>query len=275
MVVLMEIRIMAEASFGGSVPENYQDLLVPLIFEAYAEEIVPRVAPPLGGNVLEIACGTGVVTGKLRERLDEGVALIATDVNPEMQAIAIAALERFGGVSFEVQDGTALTYGDDSFDCVVCQFGVMFYPDKAAGYAEAARVLKPGGTFVFNVWDSLENNPLFALADRAVATMIPEDPPPFMKIPFGYYDIDEIRMALQGAGFGRVDISVLPETCRAESAGDLARTFATGTPLAPIFAERGVESSINELESSIAAVYGDGPIVAPMQAITFEATLPG
>ena len=266
---------MAEASFGGSVPENYQDLLVPLIFEAYAEEIVPRVAPPLGGNVLEIACGTGVVTGKLRERLDEGIALIATDINSEMQAIAIAAQSEQGCVSFETQDGTALTYGDNSFDCVVCQFGVMFYPDKGAGYAEAARVLKPGGTFVFNVWDSLDKNPLVALADRAIAKMMPEDPPPFLKIPFGYFNVDEIRSALQEAGFGRVDVSVLPETCRTESARALARTFATGTPLAPIFAERGLEGSINELESSIAAAYGDGPIVAPMQAITFEATLPG
>lgn len=266
---------MAEATFSGSVPANYDKLLVPLIFEDYANEITERANVVSGGQVLEIACGTGVVTRKLREHLPDDVTLIATDINPDMQAVAIAGLDGVEGLSFEIQDGTALTYDDDRFGAVVCQFGIMFYPDKAAGYAEAARVLKPGGKFIFNVWDSFKNNPLMALADRAATEMMPDDPPPFMKIPFGYSDTNEIRAALQAAGFGRVDISVLPGTSRADSARTVANTFATGTPLAPIFMERGIEECIDELEAIIVKEYGDGSIAAPMQAIVFEATLLG
>ena len=264
---------MTEASFGGSVPENYDKLLVPLIFEEYAGEIADRVKVPTGGSLLELACGTGVVTGKLRERLADSVSLVATDINPDMQAVAIARHESQGGITFELQDATALTYDESSFDEIVCQFGIMFFPDKALGYREAARVLKPGGKFIFNVWDSLENNPLIAVADRAANIMMPKDPPPFLKIPFGYYSLDEIRASLQRAGFGRIDISVLPATSRADSAQVVANTFAMGTPLAPIFMERGIDASIKTLEELISEEFGDGPIAVPMQAITFEATL--
>lgn len=264
---------MAEASFGGSVPENYDRLLVPLIFENYANDLADRANAPAGGRVLETACGTGIVTEKLRNRLPQDTAIVATDLSPDMQAVAIAKLKDHDSISFEIQDGTALTYGDNSFDEVVCQFGIMFYPDKAKGYAETARVLKPGGKFIFNVWDSLDNNPLMALADKAAAAMIPDDPPAFMKTPFGYFDQNEIQTALQTAGFSRIDISVLPSASRAESARSVATTFATATPLAPIFVERGTERTIDELEAIIANEYGDGPIDVPMQAIAFEATL--
>lgn len=266
---------MAEATFSGSVPERYDELLVPLIFNDYADEIVQRVHVASGVRVLEIACGTGVVTRKLRERLPEDTALIATDLSADMQAIAIANLHGVKGITFEIQDGTAMTYTENSFDEVVCQFGIMFYPDRPAGYAEAARVLKPGGKFIFNVWDSLENNPLFALADRALHTLIPDNPPPFLQIPFGCHDINEIRTALQDAGFGRINISVLPGTSRSDSARKVARTFVEGTPLAMALAEFGVDRCKDELESAIAAEYGNGPIAAPMQAIAFEATVVG
>ena len=261
---------MAEASFGGSVPQNYNKLLVPLIFEDYADDLVSRVDVPSGGRVLEIACGTGVVTRKLRAALADDVELVATDINPDMQAVAVEAHDG-DGIVFEVQDGTALTYDDDSFDTVVCQYGVMFYPDKTVGYREALRVLKPGGRFIFNVWDSLEQNPLMKMAHEITTGMLPPETPPFLMIPFGYFDIEIIQAELSGVGFSNVDVSVLPKTSRSDSARTLSETFATGTPLAPHFVEMGVDKAIDHIEGAIREVLGDGPIEAPMQAIVFEA----
>ncbi len=263
---------MTEASFSGSVPENYDKLLVPLIFEVYADDLTRRVNVPSDGRVLETACGTGVVTEKLRKHLPADVHLVATDISPDMQAVAIRKLGGAERITFELQDATALTYEDHAFDAAVCQFGVMFYPDKAVGFSHTARVLKPGGTFSFNVWDTLEHNPMAAVINSAAATLIPEDASVFMNTPFGYNNQDEIRATLKDSGFGEVECHVVKFESRTESARTAAESFVTATPMMPMFAEVGIDRVIDELESLIAAEFGDGPIAAPIQAIVFEAT---
>lgn len=262
---------MAEASFGGSVPEAYDSGLVPLIFEDYARDIAGRVDVPEGGRVLELACGTGVVTRQLRSTLPASVALVSTDINPDMMKLAQRSLEEVDGVAFAQQDATALDFDDASFDAVVCQFGVMFFPDKGRAYSEAARVLRPGGSFLFNVWSSFENNPLFGCAHDTVVSLFPEDTPQFLKIPFGYHDIEEITSAMTRAGFERTDVRVSPGTSRAPSARDVATTFATGTPLAPVLAELGTDRAIDVFEDALVARFGEGAIQVPMQAILFGA----
>lgn len=265
-----------EAAFSGSVPENYEKYLVPLIFEDYADDLVSRLNVPEGGAVLETACGTGVVTRRMRSALPDSVRLVATDFNPGMLAIARGVLGEGSSIEFEESDATALKYDDNTFDAVVCQFGVMFFPDRDLGYREAARVLKPGGSFLFSVWDSLDHNRLPQLGHETAMKMLPEDPPQFLAMPFSYHDLSEIKAQLQGAGFGDIDIAVMPRESTAPSAREVALAFTTGTPLAPQLAERGIEGAAREkLEEAVAKEFGAGPVTATMQAITIVAKLAG
>src|SRR6188508_2038428 len=143
--------------FAGSIPKLYDTHLVPLIFEPYATDLANRLGSRPLSRVLEIAAGTGVVTRAIAARLPESVAIIATDLNQAMldQAAAVGTQRK---VEWRQADAMKLPFEDASFDAVVCQFGVMFFPDKPGAFAEARRVLKPGGLFVFNVWDAIEHN---------------------------------------------------------------------------------------------------------------------
>ena len=198
--------------FAGSIIANYDEYLVPLLFEEYARDLMARAAVPAGGRALEIACGTGVLTRHLSAALPEGATLVATDINPTMVDAARTNVERsgHGTVEFKTADGTNLPFDDDSFDMVSCQFGVMFYADKRVGYREAARVLKPGGSFVFNVWDAFAENAFCRIVHETVLALQPDDPPAFLSGPFGYYDLATIKSELQASGFDEVAFSVLP-----------------------------------------------------------------
>ena len=165
---------MAETSAGftGSIPEHYDTAAGPAIFDRWAEDFVRRL-PEFEGDVLDVACGTGLVTRRLRARLDPAVRLVATVLSGDMVAYARRKLGEPAGVEWREADAVALPFPDGSFGAVVCQLGIMFVPDKAAAMREARRVLVPGGLFAFNVWDKLEAN-LHALAvSDAIAALLP------------------------------------------------------------------------------------------------------
>jgi ubiquinone/menaquinone biosynthesis C-methylase UbiE len=149
----------AHSEFVGSIPEIYDEHLGPLLFEHYAADLAARVTVPVGSRVLELACGTGIATDRLRAALPDEVAIVATDLNEAMLDLARNKRGNLANVQYQVVDALDLPFEDGSFDAVVCQFGVMFFPDKAACAREAARALKPGGAYTFNVWDSLDRNP--------------------------------------------------------------------------------------------------------------------
>ena len=265
-------------TFAGSIPENYQRYLVPLIFEDYAADLASLLALPAGGAVLETACGTGVVTRHLLAALPDGAKLTASDLNPGMIVEARARLGGVPGLTFQEADATDLPFEDGAFDAVVCQFGVMFYPDKAKGYREAARVLKPGGQFLFNVWDSLARNRASEAVHQAVGALFPDDPPKFLELPYGYQDLTVIFRALQATGFAQVDMAVQPRISRAPSARDVARAFCAGTPLANYLMQSVQPSQDEVIESVIGtleAEFGGGPLEAPMQAIQISARKAG
>jgi SAM-dependent methyltransferase len=266
-----------EASFGGSVPELYHRLLVPLLFEEYAEDLVSRVKVPAHGSVLETACGTVVVTRVLRKNLPAGVSLVATDLSPPMLEVAQKQLKDLPGITFKPADATALPFEDASFDTVLCQFGAMFFPDKGKGYREAARVLKPGGSFLFNVWDSLAQNPIPDGIAKAVARLTPDNPADFLgKTPYGYYNKDAIEAELKASGFAQVDSFVLKKTSRAPNPRDAALAFTAGTPLAAQLAERGITDKANAAaEQALRDQFGDGAVSTQMQAIIFVARKAG
>ena len=188
-----------DTAFTGSIPRLYERCLGPMLFEPFAQELAARFAG-FEGDVLETAAGTGRVTRALAAAAP-AARITATDLNAAM----LEEAQRIGGadgVTWRAADALALPFADASFDAVVCQFGVMFFPDKAAGYGEARRVLRPGGRFVFSVWDRLEANALSHVAQAAVAGLFPDDPPLFLaRTPFGYHDAGAIAAALMAAGF--------------------------------------------------------------------------
>ena len=143
--------------FSGSIPKLYETHLVPLIFEPYAADLKKRVGSMNVSRILEVAAGTGVVTRALATGANEGVSIVATDLNQAMLDEA-AAVGTARPVQWQQADAMALPFADGEFDAVVCQFGVMFFPDKSRAFSEARRVLKPGGVFIFNVWDRISEN---------------------------------------------------------------------------------------------------------------------
>src|SRR5262249_43000677 len=151
-------------------------------------------------RVLETAAGTGIVTRELARKLGRDAALVATDLNHAMLDVAKSKLAGTN-VEFRQADALALGFESDTFDAVICQFGAMFFPDKVKAYREAWRVLKPGGRFVFNVWDRIERNEFAEAASDAVARCFPSDPPQFLRrTPYGYNDVEAIKSELKEAG---------------------------------------------------------------------------
>ena len=187
--------------FAGSVPKIYETYLVPLIFEPYAADLVSRLKSRNPSRILEVAAGTGVVTRALASALPESTSIVATDLNQAMLDEAAAVGTR-RPVEWRQADATQLPFRDQTFDAVVCQFGVMFFPDKSKAFAEALRVLSVGGLFIFNVWDRIEENEFADTVTMALASVFPTDPPRFLaRTPHGYHDPATIERDLTAGRF--------------------------------------------------------------------------
>lgn len=262
--------------FAGSIPENYERYFVPLIFADYAKKLADRVEQGEGVKILETACGTGVVTRNIAERMHGSARTVATDFNEPMLAVASKTLGESNVVEFQQADAMRLPFAANAFDAVVCQFGVMFFPERVVAYREAARVLIDGGKFHFNVWDRLENNHFAQTVHKTAQEMFPEDPPNFFKLPYGYYDLRLVVDELQEAGFGDIDITARPLTSSAPSPRDIALAFGAGSPFANEVAARdtlSLDEVVDKLEAAIRHRFGDGPCSAPMQAFQISAQL--
>lgn len=262
-----------DRTFAGSIPAIYDQYLGPLIFAPYAVDLAERVAKLTPRDVLETAAGTGVVTAELSKRGAE-VNIMATDLNPAMLEVAGKKVKT-PNVTWRQADATALPFEDASFDAVVCQFGVMFFPDKVTAFREAHRVLRPGGHFLFNVWDSIEMNAVPETVSDAVAACFPEDPPQFLRrTPHGHHDVSILRKALGEAGFNKVSVEHLAKQSRAASHRDPAIGFCQGTPLRSEIEARATKTLESVTEAAAEAVarrFGRGPITGNIQAIVFEA----
>jgi ubiquinone/menaquinone biosynthesis C-methylase UbiE len=207
--------------FAGSIPENYDRHMVPLIFEPYAADIARRAASLTPSAVLETAAGSGVVTRALAPRLPRGASYIVTDLNQPMVDYAASRQPPDTRIKWRQADALALPFENAAFDLVCCQFGAMFFPDRTSGYREARRVLKPGGHFLFSVWDRIEENVFADDVTNALAKIFPNDPPRFLaRTPHGYHDTALIRSELEEAGFSRVAIET-----RAEQSAHPHRAF--------------------------------------------------
>src|SRR4051794_33993295 len=188
--------------FAGSIPENYDRRMVPLIFEAYARDMAQRAKALAPKSVLETAAGSGAVTRAMAGILGPEASYVVTDLNQPMLDYAKSRQGTDSRIRWQQADAQALPFEDATFDLVCCQFGVMFFPDRPSGYREARRMLRPGGHFLFNAWDRIEENVFANDVTDALATFFPNDPPRFMaRTPHGYHDIALIRSDLAKAGF--------------------------------------------------------------------------
>lgn len=263
---------MAESDkvFAGSIPKFYDTLMVPLIFGAYATDMAELVAAGSPGAVLETAAGSGVVTRALARRLGVGARYVVTDLNQPMLDYAATRQGEDDRITWLQADALALPFEDASFDVVCCQFGAMFFPDRVTGYAEARRVLKPGGRFVFSVWDRIEENAFADAVTQAVATVFPHDPPRFLaRTPHGYHNTALIRDELQRAGFGGITIETREKQSRAASAREAATAYCQGTPLRNEIETRDarlLQLATDRAADAIARHHGEGPVVGKIQA---------
>jgi SAM-dependent methyltransferase len=263
--------------FAGSIPELYDRAMVPLIFEPYANDLARRVAALRPARILEIAAGTGVVTRALASALPLSSAIVATDLNPAMVERA-QAVGTSRPVAWRTADAMQLPFGDAAFDVVVCQFGVMFLPDKPAGYAEARRVLAPGGTFLFNTWDRIEANDIAAVVTRALGALYPADPPRFMaRTPHGYHDQAAIASDLKRGGYLRApEFETVAARSVAPSALAAAIAYCQGTPLRNEIESRepgGLERATEVCARALAAAFGDGPVDGAIRAHVVSAAI--
>lgn len=263
------------AGFIGSIPQHYDQGLGPVIFADYAADVAQRVAAYHPARVLETAAGTGIVTRKLRDALPAGTHLTATDLNPPMLDIARAKFRPGEQVEFQPADAVALPFADGSFDAAVCQFGLMFFPDKAKSCSEVYRILAPGGHYLLSVWDSHRYNPFGRIAHEIAERFFPADPPQFYRVPFSCHQIDPIKEFLIAAGFSDIRVAVIRQEREIPDAAIFARAAVLGNPfIDQIQARGGVEPEqiIETLAQEFRREFGADPGRMPLQAIVFSAT---
>jgi ubiquinone/menaquinone biosynthesis C-methylase UbiE len=260
--------------FAGLDLEYYDSILGPAQIDAIAADLARRVPAKPGGDVLELACGTGIVTRKLRERLDPAARLVATDLSPAMVDYARNKLSAQKGIEWREADASSLPFDDASFGAVVCSLGVMFVPDKKKAFAEARRVLREGGSFCFNTWDSLQENPHARTAAQVMDELFPGDPEmQFAKMPFSFHDQAVIRELLAGHALRELRMDKTPITIHCESAQRYATGMVRGTPRALLIRERGksLDEVIDKLAAALACIGGSAPFSLQGQVIAVEA----
>ncbi len=261
--------------FTGSIPEIYDTYLVPLIFEQYADDLAERTAAFGPDAVLEIAAGSGVVTRAVASVLAPGSRHVASDLNAPMLDRASAVQERSDLIEWLPADALDLPLADDSFDLVLCQFGCMFFPDRVKSYREARRVLRPGGRFVFNMWDRIEENDFADVVTNALGGMYPVDPPRFLaRTPHGHFETDVYRAELEAAGFTDISIEPLDAISSAATPMIPAVAYCHGTPLRgeiEALDPTGLDAATERAAEAIASYFGSDDVDGRIRAFVITA----
>lgn len=261
--------------FTGSIPQLYNQLMVPMLFDSYASDLSAQLAALQPTDVLETAAGSGALTRAIAARLPASARIMATDLNQAMLDVAASLSPNEPRITFLQCDATALPFPHATFDAVICQFGVMFFPDKPMAFAEAARVLRKGGTFLFNVWDRIAANDFVATTTDVLATRFPDDAPVFMaRVPHGVFDTKMLTSQLETAGFATVDVQASDHVSTAATAMDAAMAYCQGTPLRGEILARdpnGLGPTTNAVAAALQTRFGPGPINGKIRAFVLTA----
>lgn len=261
------------AQFVGSIPDYYERGMGPVIFADFAADMAQRVKALNPKLVVETAAGTGILTRAMRDVLPGRTKIIATDLNPPMLEVAKRKFARGEPVVLQPANAMNLGFDDECCDLVVCQFGLMFYPDKEASHREIFRVLEDGGHYLVSVWDSHAFNPFGEVIHSVAGSFFPDDPPQFYAVPFSYGALDPIKDGLMAAGFSGVEVSVK----RIEKVVADPELFARGTVFGnpmydQIMARKGdPEAVAAAILDEFKARFGTEPMVLQLQEIVFTA----
>jgi SAM-dependent methyltransferase len=267
--------VIDDAAYVGAIPQHYHHGIGPFLFEPFARHTAERIRARAPKLVLETACGTGIVTRRLLETLPGGALLVASDLNEPMLAMARRTVGAAANVEWVRADMCKLQFDDAGFDAVVCQFGLMFVPDKPAAVREARRVLKPGGSFLLTTWGPLDRNPVVGLAHHTLGALFPDDPPQYLaRAPFGYGDPDALADLLVAGGFGDVVVDVVEKAASSPRARELAIGLIEGYPLVDEIKLRGearLPEAVTAVAQAIARQFGDAPVRARITALVASA----
>jgi len=263
----------ADAAFRATYAELYDRHLVPLLFAPYAGYLADRVKAHKPRSVLETAAGTGILTQALAQALPAEVTITATDLNQPMidRARAKSAGPR---IAWQRADAMRLPFSNGSFELIVCQFGVMFFPDKKASFREAARVLTPRGRYLFAVWDDWKKMPdaPLAIAADVVAAMLDCDPASLVNP--GYHDETTLREDLASAQFQRIKVECVMLPAAAASAREAAPATVHGSLIRTVIETQHpgrLEEATNTVERAFEANFGKGTVVGRTSALIVTA----
>jgi SAM-dependent methyltransferase len=266
-----------DASYGGTIPEYYDTCLGPAWFDAFGADLAQRLPAHVAGHVLEIACGTGLVTCRLRENIDPARRLFASDISQAMLDYARNKLIHYEGIEWCAADAASLPFRAGDFSAVVCAFGVMFVPDKRAVFREVRRVLNRGGMFLFNVWDRLEENPAAVINAKVVEDLFPGDPEVQFRTPFEMHDPGSLQRLLHESGFGEERIEKKRIQVDGVSARQIALGQIRGTPRSLLMEKRGasLDDVVEKVAAALAREGGADPWRGSANALVVEALTDG
>lgn len=262
---------MQNASQGFTGPRSYDEEIGPYTFGPFARELAACLPEGFGGDVLEMACGTGLVTRALRQRMAPGARLVATDLSPAMLAYAREQL-RDQAIEWREADAQRLPFDAGSFDALACGFGLMFLPDRAAALREWRQVLRPRGRLMLTVWDRIEDNPHALGFVRLIESMFPGDPEMKFRTPYELADAAMLDRLLAEAGFGKRLIETRRLAIRDADPARMASGQIRGTPRAALIAARGL--ALDDVVARVAralAEQGGDPYEGYCQALVVQA----
>lgn len=258
--------------FSGSIPQHYQDLLTPFLFDSFSADLMQRIDFSTAYNVLELASGTGSVTKQLVAQLPVGAHLTATDLQPDMLDVARQQVVA-PNVSWDVVDMTNIPYIDGQYDLVVCQFGVMLVPDQLKALTEIYRVLKDGGRLIFSVWADIAANPVWNISGKVIESFLGANPILQKPGPFSLSAESDTKALMEQAGFTNVKTSLVEQTGVITNAAMAAKGFVQGLPVFMVISKKdpAMIFRIEEaLKLELAAELGDLPLRSALQAWVFE-----
>jgi len=212
-----------------SAAEIYDEFFLPALFQEWTGRVADAAQIQPGQHVLDVACGTGVLTRTVDERIGENGSVIGLDVNPGMLAVAARKAPH---IEWREGRAEALPFDDASFDAVVSQFGLMFFDDRDAAIREMVRVLRPSGYLAIAVWDSLANTPGYAAMVDLLQRLFGDEVANGIRAPYILGDTGELRALCAEAGLPRVSITTHPGTARFPSLKSWVHTDIKGWVLA-------------------------------------------